>query len=78
MVFRIRAGTAPGYLSSNFEPLSASHAHNTRGSSFNYRVSREIANSQKSFAFTAVSHWNALPPSLLGVPSLATFKVSLD
>ena len=78
MVFRIRAGTAPGYLSSNFEPLSASYAHTTRGSSFTYSVSREIANSQKSFAFTAVSHWNALPPSLLGVPSLATFKVSLD
>lgn len=77
MVFRIRAGSALGYLSSNFEPLNASHAHNTRGSSFNYRVTRQIANSPKSFAFTAVSHWNALPPSLQGLPSLATFKSRL-
>ena len=77
MAFKIRIGTAPGYLSSNFVPLNTSHAHNTRRSSFNYRVSREMANSQKSFAFTTVSHWNELPPSLQSLHSLETFKSRL-
>ena len=73
MVFRIRAGTAPGYLSSNFEPLNASHAHNTRGSSFNYRVSREIANSPKKFLRTDRSF--SLPHSkiILDLATILTY-----
>ena len=77
MLFKTRIGTAPGYLSSNLVPLTASHGHNTRRSPFNYLVSKEMANSLKSFTFTAVSHWNELPNSLQGLPSLATFKSRL-
>ena len=38
LVFKIRTGRAPGYLSSNFVPLS--HSHNTRRSPFDYLVSK--------------------------------------
>lgn len=77
MAFRIRAGTAPAYLSSGFVPLNASHEHNTRRSSSNYRVSREMANSPRSFAFTAVNQWNELPSSLQHLTSLGTFRSRL-
>ena len=76
-VFKIRNGTSPEYLSSSFFPLSHSHGHDTRRRSFNYRVSKELADSPTSFSYTAIKLWNELPQSLQGVASLETFKARL-
>ena len=76
-VFRIHMGTAPWYLSSNFRLISQSHGHNTRRSSHDYFVSRELANSPCSFAYTAVKHWNSLPRYLKDIDSFGTFKTRL-
>ena len=76
-VFKIRMGRAPSYLSSGFVEISQVHSHGTRGKSFDFHVSKEIAVSQSSFVFTAIKQWNELPQSLKGISSLATFKSKL-
>ena len=76
-VFRIRAGNAPAYLSTNFQPIAQGHSYNTRGSTHDFRISRELATSPKSFAFTAIKHWNGLSQSLKGIESLQCFKSGL-
>jgi hypothetical protein len=76
-VFKIRHGIAPDYLSLNFEPLALVHNHNTRGSQYDYFVSRGNANSPKGFAFTAIRLWNGLPISLKEITSVSVFKSRL-
>ena len=76
-VFKIRIGMAPNYLSSGFLPLSNSHGHDTRRKLFNYRISKQLADSPSSFAYTAIRLWNELPQSLQGIASLETFKARL-
>ena len=76
-VFRIRAGLAPSYLSAHFKPISQVHSYGTRGCAYDYHVSKEISMAPTSFAFTAVSYWNALPDSLKGIQSLSLFKSKL-
>ena len=76
-VFRIRSGLSPPYLSDNFTPLQSVHAYGTRGSVHDYHVSKEISMSHSSFAYTAISNWNALPESLKSVQSLSVFKTRL-
>ena len=76
-VFKIRIGMSPAYLSYGFLPLSHSHGHDTWRRSFNYSISKELADSPTSFAYTAIKLWNELPQSLQGVASLETFKARL-
>ena len=76
-VFKIRLGTAPSYLSGNFKPLSLSHTHNTRRSSRDYFISKELAKCPGSFAFTAIKHWNDLPHDLKHIRSYGAFKSRL-
>ena len=76
-VFKIRAGNAPDYLSIDFQPIAQSHTHNTRHSSHNYFVSRQVAMSPKSFAFSAIKEWNCLPEPLKSIESLQCFKKRL-
>ena len=76
-VFKIRLGKAPDYLSVDFKPIAQTHAHNTRHSSLNYFISKELANSPKSFSFSAIKHWNCLPESLKSIESLTCFKKRL-
>ena len=76
-VFRIRMGTAPSYLSSNFKPLSQTHDYGTRQRSYNYFVSKELANSPFSFTFTAATCWNSLPVCLKQIDTLGSFKTRL-
>ena len=76
-VFKIRCGTSPVYLSANFKPVQLAHSYGTRGSSYNYFISKDIARSSKSFVFTAVKLWNGLPVYLKQIESVSVFKVKL-
>ena len=76
-VFKIRIGLAPDYLGSKFEPISISHSHRTRGSAFNFRISRDLAKCQTSFAFTSIKDWNCLPACIKECRSLSTFRSRL-
>ena len=76
-VFRIRAGLAPNYLSEHFRPVSAVHSYGTRSQSYDFHISKEISMARTSFAYSAISNWNALPESLKGIQSLSHFKSKL-
>ena len=76
-VFRIRFGLAPDYLGLKFEPISNSHSHCTRGSAFNYRISKDLARCQTSFAFTSIKDWNFLPASIKECSRLSAFRSRL-
>jgi hypothetical protein len=76
-VFKIRNGLAPGYLANNFNLITSTHGHFTRGSVCNYSISRDMSNSPTSFVFTAVKNWNCLPNFLKEIQSLPVFKTKL-
>ena len=76
-LFWIRNDLAPSYLRSNFVSLSTTHSHLTRGRDTNFRISRNVAMSPKSFSFTAIRQWNGLPSTLKGVTGLGAFKKKL-
>ena len=77
-VFRIKAGTAPEYMGQNFKPSSAVHGHFTRGSSsYNFFLSKGVADAPTSFSFTAIKEWNNLPPYLKEIASESVFKRKL-
>ena len=73
-VFRIRAGLAPDYLSTNFTPVSDTHGHNTRGSSLNYTIPSALSHCPTSFGVTAIKEWNLLPSELKDVRSFPAFR----
>ena len=68
---------APEYLSVNFQPVSATHAHDTRGSRNNYSISKELARNQSSFALSAIKEWNGLPDNLKEIVSLPIFRAKV-
>ena len=76
-LFRIRHGIAPRYLMPNFTAISAAHSHNTRGSGFNFQLSRDLALSTNSFSFTSIKQWNDLPNSIKSIDSFHVFKRKL-
>ena len=76
-LFRIRSKLAPAYLLPNFKFVSDAHTHNTRGSSHNFHLSRQLSLSPNSFSFTAIKQWNALPNSLKAIDSFQVFKQKL-
>ena len=76
-LFRIRNNLAPSYLLPNFTSISAVHSHNTRGSEFNFTLSRDLSQSQNGFAFTAIKHWNSLPNSIKSITEFRVFKRKL-
>ena len=76
-LYRIRNGTAPTGLGSDFLRISLAHSHNTRGSTSDYRVSHQMSLSQSSFSFTAIRSWNALPGPLKKIEGLNVFKKRL-
>ena len=63
--------------STSFQSLASSHSHDTRRSSCDYFISKEIANSPTSFSFTAIKHWNSLPPCLKQIQKFGIFKTRL-
>ena len=76
-LFKIRLGHAPPYLSSSFVSLVRTHSYRTRGSESNYHVSKDIALSPTTFAYSAVKTWNSLPIQLKRLDSLPNFKKKL-
>ena len=76
-VSKIRLGKSPPYLSKNIFRITGRHSHNTRRSSHDYFVSKDLAFSSASFAYTAVRHWNDLPSPLKADCSVGTFKSRL-
>ena len=76
-LFRVRHGIAPKYLMTNFKAVSEAHSHNTRSSSHNYFVSRDLSLSPSSFAFSAIKAWNSLPLALKNVDKIDRFKRDL-
>ena len=76
-LFRIRNRLAPKYPLPNFTAISASHSHNTRGSEYNFTISRELSLSQNSFAFSAIKYWNSLPNGIKCIDSFQVFKRTL-
>ena len=73
-LFRVRHGMAPKYLMCNFKTISEAHSHNTRGSDYNYVVSRDLSLSQSGFAYTAIKLWNSLPPSINSIDTQPRFQ----
>ena len=73
-LFRIRHKLAPTYLLPNFKLISAAHSYNTRGSSHNFHVSKELSLFRNGFAYTAIKHWNELPDSIKSISEFKVFK----
>ena len=73
-LFKIRTGSAPHYLLSDFKLVSDSHTHVTRGSKSNYQTSKSLALAQTTFSYTVIKVWNSLPPFLKEPMSLPLFK----
>ena len=76
-LFRIRHKLAPKYLLPNFTSVAQVHDHNTRGSSYNFQLSRELSFSPNGFAFTAIKEWNDLPNVLKTVGEFRVFTRKL-
>ena len=76
-LFRIRHKLAPRYLLPNFKSISDTHTHNTRGSSYNFCLSRDLSLSPKGFSFIAIKQWNELPNSLKSIENFRVFKRKL-
>ena len=74
-LFRIWHKIAPKYLLPNFKSISNAHTHNTRGSSYNFHLSRELSVSPNGFSFKAIKQWNQLPNSLKSIDNLKTATV---
>ena len=67
--YKLSRGLLPSGVSSLFEKIG--HSHRTRGASSNIFVGRYDSRSIKTIAPRC---WNALPASLKGSPSVASFK----
>ena len=76
-VFKVVHGKAPGYLSEKFQPIVATHGHNTRSSTHNFHVSKALSGSLTSFSYTAITAWNNLPTDLKSIESEKLFRKKL-
>ena len=73
-LFRIRHKLAPSYLLPNFKLISTAHSYNTRGSSNNVHLSRELSLFSNGLAFTAIKQWNELPEIIKSIGGFQVFK----
>ena len=76
-LFRIRHKLAPSYLLPNFKLISSAHSYNTRGSSNNSHLSRDLSLFPTGFAFTAIKQWNSLPEDIKSIDVFQVFKKKL-
>ena len=77
LLFKIRTGSAPRYLISDFKLVSDFHGHVTRASRFNYQIPMSLAIAPTTFSFKAIKQWNALPTFLKEPMSLPSLKRKL-
>lgn len=77
LVFKIFHDICPEYLKFNFTRFSAIHQHCTRGSPFNFLVPKVKGLADRTFFFTAINHWNALPNSIKQIKSTHSFKLQV-
>ena len=76
-LFKIKRGSAPRYMRSNFTSLSDVHMHNTRGSTSNFHMPVSMSRAPSSFAFSCVKEWNAIPNDIKSIDTLRSFKREL-
>ena len=78
-VFRVFSGRAPLYLRENFTRLRDIHGHNTRGSDTDFYVPPIAPTNivHRSFFYTAIKEWNALPSGLKLLGNEKSFKSKL-
>ena len=57
--------------------VSQVHDHNTRGSHYNFQLSRELSFSPNSFAFSAIKEWKDLPVYIKSIGEFRVFKTKL-
>ena len=76
-LFRIRHKLAPSYLLPNFKLISSAHSYNTRGSTNNFHISRDLSLFPTGFAFTAIKQWNSLPEDIKSIDVFQVFKKKL-
>ena len=76
-LFRIRHNLAPKYLLPNFTALSQVHGHNTRGSAYNFQLTRDLSKCPTSFIFTSIKQWNGLPGHIKSITDFKVFKRKL-
>ena len=76
-LFRIWHKLAPKYLLPNIKAVSDAHTNNTRGSTYNFHLSRELSRFSDGFAFTAIRQWNDLPYSIKSISGFQVFKRKL-
>ncbi|CAM1302576.1 Uncharacterised protein r2_g1254 [Pycnogonum litorale] len=75
MVFKIRNGLAPDYLSKNFKLVAESHNHATRQHSFDFELPRFLKSvGQKTFVYNGINLYNNLPPQLKIITNLNSYK----
>ena len=73
-VHKVVQKKAPSYLCRRFVPVLNTHSHNTRGSSKNFFISKELSRSLSSFSYTAAIVWNKLPVELKEIESEKRFR----
>ena len=79
LVFKCLTGTAPSYLSSQFEFTHSAHSHGTRSQTFNTLIVPpwNTTYGKKTFHYRAAKSWNGLPTDVrenFNSMSLASFK----
>ena len=76
-VHKVVTGRAPEYLVKRFVPVQTTHTHNTRSSSYDFHISKEISRSPSSFSYTATKEWNALPNEIKAIGTEKLFRRKL-
>ena len=73
-MYNIYNNMSPVYMYAYFCRMSEVHSYETRGSVFNYQLPKCNTNIGKTFHFSAIKDWNALPSNIKEVHSKITFK----
>ena len=78
-VFRIKLKTAPAYMMESFKCIDDVHNYGTRGRGTDFYVPK-IGNSEvlkRSFFFSSIQEWNALPNKIKVLQNEKAFKTKL-
>ena len=76
-VYKIFHGTGPDYLKAHFTRITSVHSYSTRGSPYNFIVTRIKGQASHTFFHTAIRHWNFLPNSIKEINNLSHIKTAV-